>query len=89
VCGKCPEVWCADEEARIRIVCCRMAAYTTLGWNKYAAAMKMADIAVALEEAMKPLNAGEITMKAALPGIKAHLAEFKMREAQVHKLWEK
>ena len=41
-CGKEPEVWCRDEEIRIRIVCCKHAAYSTLGWNQYAAAMDYA-----------------------------------------------
>ena len=42
ICGKEPEVWCRDEEIRIRIVCCKHAAYSTPGWNQYAAAMELA-----------------------------------------------
>ena len=44
ICGKEPEVWCRDEEIRIRIVCCKHAAYSTLGWNQYAAAMELAKL---------------------------------------------
>ncbi len=42
VCGKEPEVWCRDEEWRIRITCCRHVVYSTDGWNRYAAAMVLA-----------------------------------------------
>ncbi len=42
VCGKDPEVWCRDDEIRIRIVCCKHAAYSTPGWNQHAAAMAYA-----------------------------------------------
>lgn len=49
VCGKDPEVWCRDDEIRIRIVCCKHAAYSTIGWAKYAAAMALAKAAVQRE----------------------------------------
>lgn len=42
ICGKDPEVWCREDEIRIRIVCCKHAAYSTSGWNQYAAAMLLA-----------------------------------------------
>ena len=46
ICGQEPEVWCRDEEIRIRIVCCKHAAYSTPGWNKYVAAMELADAVI-------------------------------------------
>ena len=71
VCGKEPEVWCRDEEARIRIVCCKHAAYSTSGWNQFAAAMEHAKATVELENAMKPLDSGKRPMVKAFPRIKA------------------
>ena len=47
MCGKEPDVWCRDEE--IRIVCCKHAVYSTLGWNQYAAAMELAKTIVESE----------------------------------------
>lgn len=43
VCGEEPEVWCRDEAWRIRITCCRHVVYSTDGWNRYAAAMTLAE----------------------------------------------
>ena len=44
ICGKEPEVWCRDEEWRIRITCCRHVVYSTDGWNRYAAAMEVSQL---------------------------------------------
>ena len=41
LCGKEPDVWCRDEEWRIRITCCRHVVYSTEGWNRYVAAMEL------------------------------------------------
>ena len=43
VCGKEPEVWCREEEWRVRITCCKHVVYSTASWNRYAAAMELAE----------------------------------------------
>ena len=55
ICGEEPEVWCRVEEVR-SIVCCKHAAYSTIGWNQYAAAMELAKAIVKHESELANEN---------------------------------
>lgn len=83
LCGKDPEVWCRDEEIRIRIVCCKHATYSTPGWNQYSAAMELAKAEVAASNAA--FNVQLERLKAAIEASEDMLFQARMRVLEVFK----